>query len=88
MFDETVFTEPLRRAKVIPLYTEWSKIDINYYRPISLLTVWSWIVELVMYNQKYIYQFPLLYENQFGFRSKLSKIDASVELTEKKLSSR
>ena len=84
-FEEGIFPERLKRAKVITLYKEGSKIDKNNYRPIPLLTVWSKMFERVMYNQMYNYleHFSLFKKKQFGFRSKLSTIDALVELTEK-----
>ena len=84
-FDEGIFPVSLKKAKVIPLHKDGSKTDVNNYRPISLLTVWSKIFERVMYNRMYNYMehFSLFYKKQFGFRSKHSTIDALVELTEK-----
>ena len=54
-FNEGIFPVSLKKAKVIPLHKDGSKTDVNNYRPISLLTVWSKIFERVMYNRIYNY---------------------------------
>ena len=51
--DQGVFPDKLKKAKVIPLFKEGSKTDVNNYRPISLLTIWSKIFERVIYNRTY-----------------------------------
>ena len=82
--NQGVFPDKLKKAKVIPLFKEGSKTDVNNYRPISLLTIWSKIFERVIYNRMYHFmeRFSLLYNKQFGFRAKHSTIDALVDLTE------
>ena len=82
--NQGVFPDKLKNAKVIPLFKEGSKTDVNNYRPISLLKIWSKIFERVMYNRMYHFMehFSLLYNKQFGFRAKHSTIDALVDLTE------
>ena len=82
--NQGVFPDTLKKAKVIPLFKEGSKTDVNNYRPISLLTIWSKIIERVIYNRMYHFmeRFSPLYNKQFGFRAKHSTIDALVDLTE------
>ena len=82
--NQGVFPDKLKKAKAIPLFKEGSKTDVNNYRPISLLTIWSKIFERVIYNRMYHFmeRFSLLYNKQFGFRAKHSTIDALVDLTE------
>ena len=84
-FEKGIFPSALRKAKVIPVHKDNSRLDENNYRPISLLIVWSKVYERTMYNRIYAYmeKFALLYSKQFGFRSKHSTIEAVVELTEK-----
>ena len=55
------------------------------YKPISLLIVWSKIIERALFNRMYAYMeyHNLLLNRQFGFRTKHSTIDALVELVEK-----
>ena len=54
-------------------------------RPISLLIVWSKIIERALFIRIYAYmEYPnLLFNKQFGFRAKHSTIDALVEIVEK-----
>ena len=82
--NQGVFPDKLKNAKVIPLFKEGSKTDVNNYRPISLLKIWSKIFERVIYNRMYHFMehFSILYNKQFGFRAKHSTIDALVDLTE------
>ena len=79
------FPESLKNAKILALHKEGSKLVENNYRPISLLNVSIKIFERAMYTGKYNFfeRFGLLSPCKFGFRNKLSTIDALVELTEK-----
>ena len=67
---EGVFPTVLKTAKTVPIHKGGPKIDIQNYRPISLLSAFSKIYEKVMYHR--IYDFltlnSVLNENQFGFR--------------------
>ena len=83
-FRDGVFPEALKKAEVLPLFKEGSKIKESNYRPISLLNVWSKIFERAMFNRMSLYleRFCLIYKKQFGFRKKHC-IDALVEMTEK-----
>ena len=48
---EGIFPSSLKIAKVLPLHKNGSKDDVNNYRPISLLVVWSKIFERVVFNR-------------------------------------
>ena len=50
-FEEGVFPEELKCANVIPLYKAKDPMLFNNYRPISLLSVFSKIIERLMYNR-------------------------------------
>ena len=84
-FEEGIFPDDLKKAKVIPLHKDGSKLDENNYRPISLLIVWSKIIERALFIRIYAYMeyHNLLFNRQFGIRTKHSTIDALVELLEK-----
>ena len=84
-FEEGIFPDDLKKAKVIPLHKDGSKLDENNYRPISLLIVWSKIIERALFIRIYAYMeyHNLFFNRQFGFRTKHSTIDALVELVEK-----
>ena len=62
---------------VVPLYKKNSKTDPSNYRPVSIQSVVSKILERVVYNQieSYMTSQNLFYDLQSGFRSSYS-IDA------------
>ena len=65
-----VFPSELKLAKVIPLYKANDPMMFSNYRPVSVLPVFSKILERIMYNQllSFINKHKLLYAYQFGFR--------------------
>ena len=65
-----VFPDKLKIAKIIPIYKSKDKDQFSNYRPISLLSSISKIYEKIIYKRLYNYIEPVLYEKQFGFRSK------------------
>lgn len=79
-----IFPERFKIAKVIPIFKKGNTEDINCYRPISLLPVFSKILEKVVYNQFYNYleTNQLLDPEQHGFRSNKSTITAGIEFIE------
>ena len=52
-FVNGIFPDLLKLAKVVPLYKKQSPNDPNNYRPISLLSVFSKIIEKLMYTRLY-----------------------------------
>ena len=83
-FSPGEFPDCLKIAKVFPLFISGSKADVDIYRSISLLPVLSKVLEKIMYNRliKFFDKNDILYEKQFGFRSKHSTVDALIEITE------
>ena len=58
-------------AKVIPLFKGGDETSFNNYRPISLLSVYSKVLEKVVHKQFYRYaEDKILTQFQFGFRVK------------------
>ena len=58
-----------KTAKIIPLHKSGDKQDTNNYRPISLLSALSKIMEKVVHKQTYQYvEQKILTVSQFGFR--------------------
>ena len=85
--DEGYFPTELKLAKIIPLYKANDPSLFNNYRPISLLSVFSKILEKIMYDRLYNYLMDLriLYEFQFGFQKSKSTYMALISLTDKLL---
>ena len=56
-------------AKIIPLHKGGNKMDMNNYRPMSLLSALSEILEKVVHHQTYNYvEKKILIVSQFGFQ--------------------
>ena len=77
--------DTLKKAIVIPLYKGGDKKFITNYRPISLLPVFSKVLEKVIYEQVYDHMMVTeqLSEFQFGFREKHSCEDCILYLLSK-----
>ena len=82
--EKGVFPGALKIAKVTPLFKGGDSTDIRNYRPISVLTCFSKILECIMYNRlyKYLTDEKLLYSKQFGFQTGLSTEHAIVQLVD------
>ncbi len=73
-----VFPDPLKIARVIPLYKSGDKNDITNYRPISLLPVLSKIFEKLIHARltSFLDKHNVIYHKQFGFRRRHSTVHA------------
>ncbi|XP_065658943.1 uncharacterized protein LOC136083470 [Hydra vulgaris] len=47
-----VFPDDLKIAKIIPIFKEGEKTNVKHYRPISILSVFSKILERILYNSE------------------------------------
>ena len=84
-FENGIYIENLKIAKVIPIYKEkGSELLSSNYRPISLLSNINKIIEKLMHECLYDFltKHNCIYELQFGFRKKHSTNHALMELTE------
>ena len=68
------FPDALKLAKVIPIHKGDSVLKVSNYRPISLLPIFSKIMERLIYNQfmEYIEKNKILSNLQFGFQKNKS----------------
>ena len=73
------------RAMIIALFKKECPLTVSNYRPISLLCVFSKIIEKLMYKRLYNFLelHNVLYDYQFGFRNKHSTDHALICLTKK-----
>ena len=69
-----VVPDKMKIAKVIPIYKKGDQLELSNYRPISLLSSISKILEKIIYKRtiKFIRSFNILSDSQFGFRQKHS----------------
>ena len=75
----------MKIAKVIPLFKQGDKLDVCNYRPISLLSSFSKILEKIVYNRmlSFLKRYNILSNLQFGFREKHSTVHALLSFVEK-----
>ena len=74
----------MKQAKVIPLFKKGCPLITSNYRPISLLSVFSKVIEKLMYKRlfNFLEVYKILYNLQFGFRADHSVNHALISLTE------
>ena len=80
-----VFPDGMKIARVIPLFKNGNINDFfTNYRPISLLSQFSKILENIFHNRmmSFIEEKNILYESQYGFRKNMSTSLAILELVE------
>ena len=80
-----VFPNELKLARVIPLFKAGDVTSFSNYRPVSVLPLFSKILERLMYSRLllFINENKLLYAFQFGFRKDHSPNLALVYLVDK-----
>ena len=80
-----VFPHELKIARVIPLLKAGDPMQLSNYRPVSVLPLFSKILERLMYNRmiSFINKHKLLYKFQFGFREGHSTNLAMIYLVDK-----
>lgn len=78
-----IFPDEWKLARVSPIYKEGAKSDPNNYRPISVLSVISKLIEKIAFDQfyEYLIMYDLLADAQSGFRSGHSTQTALLEAT-------
>ena len=78
-----IFPHSLKIAKVTPIFKSGAKDNVSNYRPISILPVFSKVLERIMYKAVYNHldSKGLLYEKQFGFQRNHSTEHAILQLT-------
>ncbi len=83
--DQGVFPEAFKMAKVSPIYKSGCKRELKNYRPISLLSVFSKVLEKVVKFQfmQYLESNQILVSCQYGFRSGKSTSHALFDLNKK-----
>ena len=83
-FSSGVFPDRLKRAKVIPLHKKGATDVLSNYRPISLLSIFSKVIEKLMH--KWLFELweycNILHPLQFGFHEKHSTLHDLISTTE------
>ena len=84
-----IFPKELKVVKVIALFKSQNSMVFNNYHPVSILPVFSIILEKLMHNRimSFINKHKLLFEYQSGFRQKHGTDIALIVLLDKIMSS-
>ena len=79
-----IFPDKLKCAKIIQIHKKGSPTDPSKYRPISLFSIYSKILEKLMYKRLYkcLDKMDAFHFLQFGFREKHSTNHALISMTE------
>ena len=80
-----IFPDKMKLAKILPLIKKPNIFEIDNFRPISLLSSLSKILEKCVFDQVYSYfeENLLFYKSQYGYRKSHSTEYACVELVDK-----
>ena len=84
--DTGVFPKSWKKSNVVPIFKhKGAKDSVANYRPISLLSCMSKVVERQVYNELYNFcmENGLLSEKNSGFKKKVGTIDQLISLTNK-----
>ena len=68
-----IVTDDLKSARVVPIFKNNDRTEVENYRPVSILSIISKVFERVVYGQleTYLDERKLLYDLQSGFRPKI-----------------
>ena len=79
------FPEEFKLAKVLPIFKSGDDQNIQNYRPISILPLFSKILEKIFANHimDFLDTNKILYDKQFGFRKSHSTSHAIITLVDK-----
>ena len=85
MFINGIFPNCLKLAIVTPIFKSDDNKKFKNYRPISVLSCFSKVLERLMYNRliNYIDKNGILSKHQYGFRKNRSTEFAIIELIDK-----
>lgn len=77
-----VYPKIFKTAEIIPIHKSGSKSSLTNYRPISLLTPFSKLLEKCIYirTSNFLDKHNILYNSQFGFRNNSSTENAVLQL--------
>jgi hypothetical protein len=78
----SIFPDHLKYSEIKPLFKKGDKQNISNYRPISILTSFSKVLEKAVHIQlnKHSNKYNILADEQFGFRNKLATHNAIYKL--------
>ena len=84
LIEQNSVPNDLKSARVVPLFKKNKRCDVGNYRPVSVLSVVSKILERAVYTQleDYLTKKKLLFDFQSGFRNTFSTDSCLIYLTD------
>ena len=84
-FHTGVFPDSIKVAKVVPTFKSGSSQDINNYIPISLLSVFSKIIEKLCTTDCifFLQEHDIIYKSRYGFQRNKSTLHSIIQIVEK-----
>ena len=84
-FAQAKFLTILKIVKVMPIHKQGDKSECDNYKPLSLISNISKLLEKLVHERLYSFleKEKLLFEGQYGFRNKHSTTDALTNITER-----
>ena len=81
-FEQGIFPDQLKMARVVPVFKKGSKLIVSNYRPISITNPFGKVLEKMMHSRmmSYLDKFKILYDYQFGFRKNHSTSFAVIDV--------
>ena len=81
-FSEGTFPDHMKLAMILPFFKGGSKLEVSNYRLVSVLPIFSKILEKLMLNRlvRFLEKNKIIYEHQFGFQKNKSTTLAVVDL--------
>lgn len=78
------FPACLKIARVVPIFKSGDPADANNYRPISVLSMMSKLLEKMIASRlsDFLFTNNLIYEKQYGFRTGCSTLTATCEMVD------
>ena len=79
-----IFPEERKYSKVVPVFKQGDRTDLDNYRPISIIPVVAKVFERIVYDQLYAFLMDnnILSSYQSGFRSLHSTVTSLLEATD------
>lgn len=84
-FLQGIFPDKLKYASITPIHKGGSKLSLNNYRPISILPLFSKVLEKIMQERlvSYLNKYNIIYEHQYGFQKNKSTSLAIMDMYSK-----
>ena len=84
-FQTGYIPDQFKTAKVVPVFKSGDKHDYSNYRPISLLSSFSKLLEKIVAKQMvgFLYKNKILYAHQYGFRKGHSTVHPVLQFLDK-----